>query len=195
MILDLLLPDLNGVEVCKRLRTWNRVPVLVLSAMGGEVMKVDALHAGADDYVTKPFVARELMARVHSNIRRHAWTSVDTPIISAVGGALLLDLHQRVAIHNGSVVHLTRIEYEIVAVLARNGVRVVTHERLVRERLLRAVMGEGYEMRLAPSDVHILNLRKKLEDVPADPRVLLTGPGVGYRFIIDQLDVGEPLVS
>jgi two-component system KDP operon response regulator KdpE len=188
MILDLLLPDLNGVEVCKRLRTWNRVPVLVLSAIGEEAMKVDALHAGADDYITKPFSAPELVARVHSNIRRQAWTGIDTPIISAAGGSLLLDLHQRVAIHNGSVVHLTRLEYEIITVLARNGGRVITHERL-----LRAVMGEGYEDATGALRVHILNLRKKLEDIPADPRVLLTEPGVGYRFMIDQLDVCEAL--
>lgn len=188
MILDLLLPDLNGVEVCKRLRAWNRVPVVVLSAIGEEAMKVDALHAGADDYVTKPFSAPELVARVHSNIRRQAWTGVDAPIISAAGGSLLLDLHQRVAIRNGSVVHLTRVEQEIVMVLARNGGRVITHERL-----LRSVMGEGHEEAPGALRVHILNLRKKLEEVPTDPRVLLTEPGVGYRFLIDQLDTGEPL--
>lgn len=183
MILDLLLPDLNGVEVCKRLRTWNRVPVVVLSAIGDETMKVDALHAGADDYVTKPFSAPELVARVHSNIRRHAWTDVDASIISAGGGSLLLDLQQRVVIHNGSVVPLTRVEYEIITVLARNGGRVVTHERLSR-----AVMGPGDEDAAGALRVHILNLRKKLEDAPAEPRVLLTEPGVGYRFMIDQLD-------
>jgi two-component system KDP operon response regulator KdpE len=186
VILDLLLPDLTGVEVCKRLRTWNRVPVLVLSAIGEEAMKVDALHAGADDYVTKPFSAPELVARVHSNLRRHAWAGSGAAVIKAGGGAVFVDLRQRSVLRHGNSVYLTRVEYEILAVLAGNGGRVITHERL-----LRTVMAQGCEDAPGALRIHLLNLRKKLEDVPAEPRVLVTEPGVGYRFMIDQIDVSQ----
>jgi two-component system KDP operon response regulator KdpE len=186
VILDLMLPDLAGVEVCKRLRTWNRVPVVVLSAIGEEAMKIDALHAGADDYVTKPFSAPELMARVRSNIRRRAWADDEKPVIRADDGVVMVDLHQRQVVRDGNPVHLTRLEYEILAVLAGNGGRVVTHERLRR-----SVMGQGYADATGALRVHILNLRKKLEDEPVQPRVLVTEPGVGYRFIIDHPDIPE----
>src|SRR5262245_22650889 len=174
VILDLVLPDLNGVEVCKRLRTWNRVPVLVISAIGEEGLKVDALHAGADDYVTKPFSAPELVARVHSNIRRYEWGGIDTPTFSAGGGSVVLDLRRRLVTRHGRRVDLTRLEYEIISLLAGNAGRVITHDRL--EQSVRSL---GYRDASDALRLQILDLRKKLEDVPSAPRVLVTEPGVG----------------
>jgi two-component system KDP operon response regulator KdpE len=182
VILDLVLPDLNGVEVCKRLRTWNRVPVLVISAIGEEAMKVDALHAGADDYVTKPFSAPELVARVHSNIRRQEWGGVEAPTLGAGGGSVMLDLRRRRVVRNGQAVDLTRLEYEIISVLAGNAGRVITHDRL--ERSVRSL---GYRDASDTLRAYILDLRKKLEDVPSEPRVIVTEPGVGYRLMIDDV--------
>jgi two-component system KDP operon response regulator KdpE len=180
LILDLLLPDITGVEVCARLRTWSRLPVVVLSAISEEAMKVEALHAGADDYVTKPFSTPELLARIESTLRRETWGAEQGPLLHVGGGAVVIDLQQRRVMRRDAPVHVTPLEFDILAFLARNAGRVITHERL-----LRAVMGPGYEDATGALRVHVLNLRKKLEDVPSRPRLLLTEPGVGYRLSID----------
>jgi two-component system KDP operon response regulator KdpE len=180
LILDLLLPDIGGVEVCAQLRTWSRLPVVVLSAIGEEAMKVDALHAGADDYVTKPFGVPELLARIESALRRESWGTEHPPLVSLAGGAVVIDLQGRSVTRGVSDVHLTPLEFDILSFLARNGGRVITHQRL-----LRSVMGAGYEDATGALRVHVLNLRRKLEDVPSRPRLLLTEPGVGYRLITD----------
>jgi two-component system KDP operon response regulator KdpE len=180
LILDLVLPDIGGVDVCARLRTWSRMPVIVLSALSEEAIKVEALHAGADDYVTKPFSAAELLARIESTLRRGAWASEPFPVFHAGQGSLVIDLQQRTVLRAGEPVHLTPLEYQIVAFLARNAGRVITHEQL-----LRAVMGVGYEDATGALRVHILNLRRKLELVAARPQVILTEPGVGYRMRVD----------
>ena len=179
MILDLLLPDLDGVEVCRRLRTWSHLPVVVLSALGEEDVKVRALDEGADDYVTKPFSAPELLARMRSAVRR---ASIDTvpsqPIIRA--GDVEIDLARRLILRAGREVHLTPTEYELLRVLAQQAGRVITHGHL-----LRSVMGRGYEDATGTLRVHMASLRKKLEADPARPRLIVTEPGIGYRLHAD----------
>jgi two-component system KDP operon response regulator KdpE len=180
LILDLLLPDIAGVDVCARLRTWSRMPVIVLSALGEESIKVEALHAGADDYITKPFSTPELLARMQSTLRRDSWGAEPFPVLRAGQGNLTIDLRRRTVERAGEPVRLTPLEYEILAFLARNAGRVITHEHL-----LRAALGDGYEDATGTLRVHILNLRRKLEAVPARPSVIVTEPGVGYRLKID----------
>jgi two-component system KDP operon response regulator KdpE len=174
MILDLVLPDLDGVEVCKRLREWSQLPVLVLSAHGDEEIKVRALDEGADDYVTKPFSAPELMARMRSAMRRatgSAASSVDA-VVRAGAGAVEIDM-----VHRN---HLTPTEYDLLRVLAKEAGRVITHGHL-----LRSVMGRGYEDATGTLRVHVASLRKKLEANPARPEIILTEPGIGYRLQAD----------
>ena len=177
VILDLLLPDISGVEVCQRVRTWSRLPIIVLSAIGEEHMKVNALRAGADDYVTKPFGLPELLARIDSTLRRVAWETAPPPVIRADADSLLIDLVQHQVCRDGAPLHLTPIEFDILAFLARNAGRVIT-----REHLLRAVLGPSYEDARGTLRVHVTNLRKKIESDPSRPRVILTEPGAGYRL-------------
>jgi two-component system, OmpR family, KDP operon response regulator KdpE len=181
MILDLVLPDVDGVEVCKRLREWSHLPVVVLSAHGDEEIKVRALDEGADDYVTKPFSAPELMARMRSAMRR---ASAATPAVDAIvktgNGDVEIDLARRTVTRSGSEVHLTPTEYDLLRVLAKDVGRVSTHGHL-----LRSVMGRGYEDATGTLRVHIASLRKKLESDPAKPRIILTEPGIGYRLQVD----------
>ncbi len=172
-ILDLMLPDLDGVEVTRRLREWSRMPILVLSAVGEEDRKVEALAAGADDYVTKPFGPRELVARLEAVMRR-ARPGGDEPLISAEG--LEIDLAARTVRRDGERVHLTPTEFGLLRALATNRGRLLTHRALLVE-----VWGVEYEDDLQVLRAHIANLRRKIE--PADgPRYILTDPGVGYRF-------------
>jgi two-component system KDP operon response regulator KdpE len=181
MILDLMLPDLDGVEVCRRLREWSRLPVLVLSAHGDEDIKVRALDEGADDYVTKPFSAPELLARMRSAMRRASATTTPTePIVRSGGGDVEIDLVRRQVTRGGQEVHLTPTEYDLLRVLTREVGRVITHGNL-----LRSVMGRGYEDATGTLRVHIASLRKKLEANPARPRIILTEPGIGYRLQVD----------
>ena len=179
MILDLVLPDVDGVEVCRRVREWSRLPVVVLSALGDEEVKVRALDQGADDYVTKPFSAPELLARMRSALRR---ASVDTapsePVIRA--DEVEIDLARRLVTRAGREVHLTPTEYDLLRVLARQAGRVITHGHL-----LRSVMGRGYEDATGTLRVHMASLRKKLEADPARPRLIVTEPGIGYRLYAD----------
>lgn len=173
-IVDLLLPDGDGVELCRRLREWSDMPVIVLSAVGDEDAKVRALAAGADDYVTKPFGPRELIARLEANLRRSAAES-EEPLVSAPG--LEVDLARRVVTVDGKEVHLTPTEFELLRQLARNRGRLLTH----RELLL-AVWGSGYGDDTQVLRAHMANLRRKIERQDG-PRLIRTEPGVGYRFV------------
>jgi two-component system KDP operon response regulator KdpE len=181
MILDLILPDMDGVEVCRRLREWSRLPVVVLSAHGEEEVKVRALDQGADDYVTKPFSAAELLARMRSATRRAAvQTAPSEPIVRSGGGDVEIDLIRRQVTRGGQDVHLTPTEYDLLRVLTTEVGRVITHGNL-----LRSVMGRGYEDATGTLRVHIASLRKKLEANPARPCIILTEPGIGYRLQVD----------
>jgi two-component system, OmpR family, KDP operon response regulator KdpE len=172
-IIDLLLPDIDGVEVCRRLREWSEMPIIVLSAVGEEDAKVRALAAGADDYVTKPFGPRELVARLQAVLRRVGDEPEDA-VICADG--LEVDLAARVVRRDGSAVHLTPTEFDLLRVLARNRGRLMTH----RELLL-SVWGAGYADDTRVLRAHVANLRRKIEP-PDGPRFIKTDPRVGYRF-------------
>jgi two-component system KDP operon response regulator KdpE len=174
-IVDLVLPDEDGVDLTRRLRDWSEMPILVLSAVGEEEQKVRALEAGADDYVTKPFGSRELVARLQAALRRSA-RSDDEPAIVVDG--LEIDLAARAVRLDAEPVHLTPIEFELLRVLVRNRGRLMTHRALLAE-----VWGPGYVDDIQPLRTHIARLRSKIEpEGPAHPRVILTDPGVGYRF-------------
>ena len=173
-IVDLVLPDGDGVELCRRLREWSEIPVIVLSAVGDEDAKVRALAAGADDYVTKPFGPRELIARLQANLRRVA-TEGEEATIQA--GALEIDLSRRIVTVAGEEVHLTPTEFELLRQLSRNRGRLLTHREL-----LVSVWGAGYGEDTQVLRAHMANLRRKIE--PGDePRIIRTESGVGYRFV------------
>jgi two-component system KDP operon response regulator KdpE len=172
-ILDLMLPDLDGVEVTKRLREWSEMPIIVLSAVGEEEAKVRALAAGADDYVTKPFGPPELVARLEAVLRR-AKPETPEPLIAADG--LEVDLAARAVRRDGEEVHLTPTEFELLRVLAQNRGRLMTHRKLLAE-----VWGPEYVDDVQVLRVHLANLRRKIEP-PEGPRYIHTDAGVGYRF-------------
>jgi two-component system KDP operon response regulator KdpE len=172
-IIDLILPDGDGVEVCRSIRSWSEMPILVLSAVGEEEQKVRALEAGADDYVTKPFGPRELIARLNAALRR-AGEGGDEPAITADG--LVIDLAGHTVTRNGEEIHLTPIEFRLLQTLAGNRGRLMTHRALLTE-----VWGPGWEEDTQTLRTHIANLRRKIE--PGDgPRYIRTDPGIGYRF-------------
>jgi two-component system KDP operon response regulator KdpE len=177
VLLDLGLPDMDGLEVTRKLREWSTVPIVVLSARGQERDKVAALDLGADDYVTKPFAIGELMARLRVALRRGAGpVPSDEQGIIEVGG-LRLDLARRRIQRDGAEVHLTPIEYKLLAALARHPGRVLTHEQLLRQ-----VWGPGYTEQKHYLRVYMGQLRHKLERDPARPKYLINEPGVGYRL-------------
>jgi two-component system KDP operon response regulator KdpE len=172
-IIDLVLPDIDGVEVCRRLREWSQMPIIVLSAIGDEDAKVQALAAGADDYVTKPFGPRELVARLEAVLRR-VRDDPDDAVIHSEG--LDIDLSARVVRRDGVEVHLTPTEFDLLGHLARNRGRLMTHRALLTD-----VWGPRYGDDSQILRAHIANLRRKIE--PAEgPRYIRTDPGVGYRF-------------
>jgi two-component system KDP operon response regulator KdpE len=172
-ILDLMLPDVDGVELTRRLREWSQMPIVVLSAVGEEDRKVEALAAGADDYVTKPFGPRELVARLEAALRRAAPEGAEPKI---VGDGIEIDLAARSVFRDGEPVHLTPTEFGLLRELARNRGRLMTHRAL-----LVAVWGVEYEDDFQVLRAHIANLRRKIEP-PDGPRYIKTDPGVGYRF-------------
>lgn len=174
-ILDLILPDGNGVDICRSIREWSEMPIIVLSAVGDEAEKVRALEAGADDYVTKPFGTEELIARLRATLRRAGRGEPDEPVLRAEGLELDLVAHQVTV--NGDVVHLTPTEYELLRVLMQNRGRLMTHRALLGE-----VWGPGFEDDTQVLRVHVANLRRKIEPAPSSPRHVLTDPGIGYRF-------------
>jgi two-component system, OmpR family, KDP operon response regulator KdpE len=175
-IVDVVLPDLDGVELTRRLREWSEMPILVLSALGEEDQKVLALEAGADDYITKPFGTRELIARLNAALRR-AGGGEEEPRIQLDG--LEIDLAARVVRRDGEPVHLTPIEFDLLRALARNRGRLMTHRRLLTE-----VWGPQYVDDVQPLRTHVARLRSKIEPYEAAaPRYIVTDPGVGYRFV------------
>jgi two-component system KDP operon response regulator KdpE len=177
VVLDLGLPDVDGLEVIRRLREWTAVPIIVLSARGQESDKIAALDAGADDYLSKPFGVGELLARMRVALRHAARASHDTgsPIFAL--DELQVDLARRRVSVRGAEVHLTPIEYRLLTALVRHAGRVVTHRQLLRE-----VWGQPYSEQTHYLRVFMGALRRKLEADPARPRYLLTEPGVGYRL-------------
>ena len=175
VVLDLGLPDLDGLQVLQGLRGWTNVPVLVLSAREEQAEKVAALDAGADDYVTKPFGMDELLARLRAAVRRTAPTAGDLPIV--VTGDFTVDLAARRVTRAGGEVRLTPTEWHLLEVLVRSPGRLVAQKQLLQE-----VWGPAYETESHYLRVYIAQLRRKLEPDPAHPVHLLTEPGMGYRF-------------
>ena len=178
IILDLTLPDMDGIEVCRQLRTWTTVPIIVLSVRGGDHDKVAALELGADDYLVKPFSSQELVARVRVALRHMAQSAGGTPAsASFTTGDLVIDFaRRRVSVANREV-HLTPTEYAVLTYLARNSGKVIT-----RRTLLQGVWGPEYLSEDHYLHVFIGQLRHKIEPEPSRPRYLLTEPGVGYRL-------------
>jgi two-component system KDP operon response regulator KdpE len=173
-IVDVVLPDGDGIELTRRLREWSTMPIIVLSAVGDEAEKVRALEAGADDYVVKPFGARELVARLQRALARVDKTAAAEPAIDIEG--LRIDLAARTVRRDGEEVHLTPIEYDLLRTLVRNRGRLMTHRALLTE-----VWGPQYGDDTATLRTHIANLRRKIEP-PGGSRYIRTDPGVGYRF-------------
>ena len=174
VILDLGLPDLDGIEVTRLLREWTHIPIIILSVRGQETDKIAALDAGADDYLTKPFGVGELLARMRVALRR-AGQSGDEPVFTS--GDLMVDLTRRVVTVAGHEVQLTPTEYDLLRVLVTHAGKVLTHHQLLRE-----VWGMGYEQEMHMLRVNISNLRRKIEPDPSRPRYIVTEPGVGYRL-------------
>jgi two-component system KDP operon response regulator KdpE len=179
VVLDLGLPEIDGFEVTRRLREWSTVPVIVLSARGQEQDKVRALNGGADDYLTKPFGAEELVARLGVALR-HAARAQDSAGSTVVSGELRIDLARRIVSVKASEVHLTPIEYRLLAALAKHAGMVLTQRQLLLE-----VWGPGEGHQVPSLRVHMAQLRRKLEEDSARPRYLVTEPGVGYRLKVD----------
>ncbi|WGX96583.1 response regulator [Nocardioides sp. L-11A] len=178
ILLDLGLPDIDGISVLKRLRAFTQVPVIVVSARSEPDDKVEALDLGADDFITKPFSIEELLARVRVTTRR---ASVAEPALVVTAGDIRLDVTESRAERSGEEVHLTPIEWRIVETLARR------RGRLVRQsELLHAVWGPGYERQTNYLRVHLASIRRKLEDNPSAPRIFVTEPGIGYRLLPEE---------
>lgn len=175
VLLDLGLPDLDGLDVTHRIREWSQVPIIVLSVRGQEGDKIAALDGGADDYVTKPFGLGELLARIRAALRHRLQSQVDAPVFQS--GGLRVDLARRVVTVDGGEVKLTPKEYEVLRVLVIHAGKVLTHQHLLRE-----VWGPVAVEATQYLRVYIGQLRQKLEADPAQPRYLLTEPGVGYRL-------------
>ncbi len=174
IILDLGLPDMEGIEVTRRLREWTRIPIIILSVREHETDKVDALDAGADDYLTKPFGVGELLARMRAAMR-HAVQPATEPVFTT--GELTLDLERRLVTMAGREVQLTPTEYNLLRVLVVHAGKVLTHHQLLRE-----VWGVAFDEETHMLRVNISNLRRKIESDPTRPRYIITEPGVGYRL-------------
>jgi two-component system, OmpR family, KDP operon response regulator KdpE len=180
VIIDLGLPDMDGIEVIRRLREWTAVPIIVLSARGQERDKVTALDAGADDYVSKPFGAGELLARIRVALRHTAGASHEADEAAFKVGELHVDLLRRHVAVGAAEVRLTPTEYKLLTTLIRHAGKVVTHQQLLRE-----VWGPAHTDQAHYVRIYMAHLRHKLETEPARPRYLLTEPGVGYRLAVD----------
>ena len=178
VILDLGLPDLDGVDVITGLRGWSSVPILVLSGRADSVDKVDAFDAGADDYVTKPFGMDELLARLRAALRRAA-PADDAPVVTTPG--FTVDLAAKQVRTADGTVRLTPTEWHILEVLVRHREKLVPHRQLLKE-----VWGPQYETETEYLRVYLAALRRKLEPVPSQPRYFITEPGMGYRFVVSR---------
>ena len=174
VILDLLLPDGSGIDVCRELRTWSDAPIVLVSAVGEEEEKIKALDAGADDYVTKPFAIGELLARLRAALRRAGGAS--EPVLTV--GPITVDLEKHVVSVDGRAVHLTPHEFRLLRLLVQNEGKLLTHRSILRE-----VWGPAYGDESNYLHVYVSQLRRKLEPDPARPRFLLTEPGAGYRLV------------
>jgi len=179
IILDLSLPDIDGLQVCARLREWTQVPIIVLSVRDNERDKVAALDKGADDYLTKPFGIEELLARIRVALR-HAARAQGSPHPIVTAGPLAIDLAQHVVTRDGVEVKLTATEFKLLAYLAANAGRVLTHHAILTQ-----VWDPADADHIEYLRVYMRQLRKKLEADPEQPQYLLTEPGVGYRFLAD----------
>jgi len=182
MIVDLIMPDLNGVDVVRHIRESSAVPIIVLSAVGDEPHKVEALEAGADDYITKPFGMEELLARIRSLLRRAAGAQSAQPVFTA--GNLSVNFDRREVSLDGKPVKMTPTEYDLLKYMIEHAGKVLTHRMLLQE-----VWGPAYAEQAQYLRVFVGQLRKKLEKDPTRPRFILTDPGVGYRFCADRLPV------
>ncbi len=180
LILDLGLPDKDGLDVLKELRGWNALPVIVLSARGFEQAKVDALEAGADDYLTKPFGAAELLARIKVALR-HARKGAASPTDTFKTSGLEVNLEKRVVTVDDAEIHLTPTEYKLLATLVQNAGKVVTHGQLLREVWGKRSSEQGHYLR-----VYMQHLRQKLGDDALNPRFIITETGIGYRLREDR---------
>ena len=180
VLLDLGLPDMDGIEVVKSIREWSQIPILVISARGQEDAKVQALDGGADDYLTKPFGASELLARIRVALRHAAMTRDTSTSVVKIGDDIAIDLVKRVVIRKGEEIHLTPIEYKLLVTLVKHAGMVLTHRHLLEQ-----VWGPGHSERVEYLRVYMTQLRHKLEDEPAQPKFLRTELGVGYRLKID----------
>jgi two-component system KDP operon response regulator KdpE len=174
VVLDIGLPDINGIEVTGLLRKWTQIPIIILSVRGAENDKIAALDAGADDYLTKPFGVGELLARLRANLRRAIKTGGETVFTN---GILIVDLSRRLVTVSGLNVQLTPTEYELLRVLVTYAGKVLTHHFLLRE-----VWGAEYGEEFHMLHVNISNMRRKIEPEPTRPRFIITEPGVGYRL-------------
>jgi two-component system KDP operon response regulator KdpE len=181
IVLDLLLPDGSGTDVCRELRRWSTAPILVLSAVGEEEEKIAALDAGADDYVTKPFSGDELLARLRAALRRAAPSP--EPVVEV--GELRIDLDKRAVTMAGTPVSLTPIEYDLLRLLAENQGKLLTHPMI-----LRAIWGPAFQEESNYLHVHVSHLRRKIEPDPARPRYILNQAGVGYRLVEPSFSAG-----
>lgn len=180
IILDLGLPDLDGVEVARRLREWSKAPIIILSVRDRERDKVAALDAGADDYLTKPFGVGELLARMRVALRHTAQVGAPSSEPTFISGGLRVDLARRQVTLDGAEVHLTPIEYKLLTVFVQHAEKVVTHQQLLRDVWGPSSANETHYVR-----VYVGQLRRKLEADPARPRYLLTESGVGYRLRVE----------
>ncbi len=180
VLLDLGLPDLDGLEITRRLREWTTVPIVVLSARGQETDKVEALDAGADDYLTKPFGTGELLARIRVALRHRAAASTPEGEAAFSAGDLRIDFAARQVFVRGVETHLTPTEYKLLALLVKHAGRVVTQRQILRE-----VWGPNAQSQTHYLRVYMAQLRHKIEAVPARPRQLMTEAGVGYRFRLE----------
>ena len=176
VVLDLGLPGMDGIEVIRRLRSWTNVPVVVLTVRDAQIEKVAALDAGADDYLTKPFAMEELLARMRAVLRRTSANEPEPPVLRS--GDVEVDLARRVVARAGRPVHLTPTEWALLEVMARNPGKLLTHRWLLQK-----VWGESYGEESHYLRVYVAGLRKKLEPDPSSPRLIVTEPGVGYRWV------------
>jgi two-component system, OmpR family, KDP operon response regulator KdpE len=180
VLLDLGLPDMDGLEVTKRVREWSAMPILVISARGQEESKIKALDEGADDYLTKPFGAGELIARIRVALR-HAARIAGTPTtVVQIGDDVRVDLVKRIVLVRGQEVHLTPIEYKLLAALVKHAGMVLTHRHLLEQ-----VWGPGHAHQMQYLRVYMTQLRHKLESEPARPKFLVTETGIGYRLRVE----------
>ena len=177
VLLDLMLPGMSGTEVCRQIRTTSRVPIIMLTAKDGEIDKVVGLELGADDYVTKPYSARELLARMRAVLRRLAQTEADLEDHVLDGGRVVLDIDRHTVAVDGREINMPLKEFELLEVLMRNAGRVLT-----RGQLIDRVWGTDYFGDTKTLDVHIKRIRSRIEEHPSEPTMLMTVRGLGYRF-------------